>query len=104
MRVLNRVFRWSGAGLFLEADPRHQEIVVVNERGQPTASIKEQVLSPSAEQKLTDTEANVFRSDAARSNYLGLDRVDIAYPAKELCRGMSAPDRTSKLALQRALR
>ena len=63
LRVLNRVRRWSGTGIFLEADPRHQEILVANELGKPvlTPSIKEQVLSLSAEQKLTDTEASVFR-------------------------------------------
>ena len=80
MRVLNRVLRWSETGILLEADPRHQEFLVSNEQGKPvlTPGIKEQPLSPAMKQKLTDAETGVFRSDAARSNYLGLDRVDIA--------------------------
>ena len=34
-------------------------------------------------------------SDLAQGNYFGLDRPDIAFPAKELCWRMSAPNRAS---------
>ena len=80
LRVLNGVFRWSKTGIFLEADPRHQEISVAKKQGKPIfiPGIKEQLLSSAAEQRPTDAVTSVFRSDAARINYSGLDRVDIA--------------------------
>ena len=92
--------------MLLEADLRHTEILVSNEHGKPLLpqSIKEQLLSTVMEQKLTDAEASVFRSDEARSNYLGLVCVVIVYPAKELRRRMFTSDRASQLALQRLVR
>ena len=65
---------------------------------------EEQPLGAAAEARLGEEDTGVFRSNAARGSYLGLDRVDIAYLAKELCRRMSAPDRASRLALQRLVR
>ena len=50
---------------------------------------------------LTDEEAGWFRGAAARANYLAMDRVDLAFAAKELCRKMSVPRRSDLKALQR---
>jgi hypothetical protein len=100
---MNRIFRWTSDGILLEADPRHQEILVAAERGSAllTPGAKETVSEP-AEDVPLDTEAvSAFRSEAARGNYLGLDRPDIAFAAKELCRRMYAPDRASLRSLQR---
>ena len=41
---------------------------------------------------------------AARANYLGLDRVDIAYAAKECCRHMVNPRTIDWQALRRIAR
>ena len=49
-------------------------------------------------------EAVLFRATAARANYLALDRPDVAFAAKELCRRMSAPRRKDKVALRRLCR
>lgn len=59
------------------------------------------VKAPGAEEKpweevddlreLSARESSVFRSFAARANYLALDRCDIQYSTKELCRGMAKP-------------
>ena len=45
-----------------------------------------------------------FPSEAARDSYCGQDSTNIAFPAKELCRRMSAPDLASQKALQRLVR
>ena len=53
---------------------------------------------------LTDLEATDFRSLSARANYLALDRPDIAYATKELCREFSRPTRKSLEKLKRLVR
>lgn len=45
-----------------------------------------------------------FQAGVARANYLALDRPDIAYATKELCRRMSAPRRQDLAALRRVAR
>ena len=41
--------------------------------------------------ELSESEAREYRALAARANYLALDRVDIQYAVKEICRGMASP-------------
>ena len=41
---------------------------------------------------------------AARSNYLALDRPDIQYATKELCRGFATPTRRDHVRLKRLVR
>ena len=53
---------------------------------------------------LDAAEAELFRSTAARANYLALDRPDVAFAAKELCRRMSAPRQQDRQALRRLCR
>ena len=43
----------------------------------------------------------LFRSYAARANYLAMDRPELAYPAKELCRRMKEPVKGDLRALRR---
>ena len=43
----------------------------------------------------------MVRSLAARANYLALDRPDIAFATKELCRAFASPNQQSFLALKR---
>ena len=106
LRVLNRVLRWINDAILLEADPRHQELLVAAEPGRAVLipGVKEQLLGVLADTPLGADETSAFRSEAARCNYLGLDRPDVVFAAKELCRRMSAPDRASELALQRVKR
>ena len=49
-------------------------------------------------------EVTLFRATAARANYLALDRPEVAFAAKELCRRMCEPRRRDKAALQRLCR
>ena len=53
---------------------------------------------------LDAAETGLFRATAARANYLALDRPEVAFAAKELCRRMSEPRRRDKVALQRLCR
>jgi hypothetical protein len=111
MRVLNRVIQWTPAGLKYEADPRHAEIVVRGVAGAeralsaPGTSSKEFEATPGdGENLLPERTASLFRSFAARANYLALDRPDISQATKELCRRMSAPKAADLRALGRVAR
>ena len=53
------------------------------------------------DEPLSVPHARLFRSCAARANYLGMDRPDLAFAAKELCRRMSAPREGDLEALRR---
>ena len=107
LRVLNRVIRWTPTGLKYEADPRHAEIVA---RG--VAGAERTLSAPGThskdfegpEEELPEATARLFRSFAARANYLALDRPDISQATKELCRRMSAPRVADLRALSRVAR
>jgi hypothetical protein len=112
LRVLNRVLRWSPDGIYAEADPRHQEILVaqlaedlksLTTPGAKGRAEKEEE-EESVERELTQQEVSAYRSGAARANYLSLDRPDIAYATKELCRRMSCPTRKDFEPLVRVAR
>ena len=53
---------------------------------------------------LNAAEATGFRALAARANYLALDRPDVAYAAKELCREFSRPTALAVVKLKRLVR
>ena len=50
---------------------------------------------------LDEEAAGWFRGAAARANYLAMDRVDLAYSAKELCRRMAVPRQSDITSLRR---
>jgi hypothetical protein len=112
LRVLNRVLRWTDEGIFAEADPRHQEILVAQLAGDlkslSTPGAKDRTERSNAgeedERELTEEGVSAYRSGAARANYLSLDRPDIAFATKELCRRMSCPTSKDVEALRRVAR
>ena len=53
---------------------------------------------------LTATEATDFRAMAARANYLALDRPDIAYSTKEVCKCFANPNSDAMAALKHLVR
>ena len=95
IRVLNRVLRWTAWGIAYEADPQHAELL--NQALGPSASLRTTPgLKPTSgapgdqsSLSLSWAEARLYRACAARANYLALDRVDVAFAAKELCLRMS---------------
>ena len=55
----------------------------------------------SAGESLSQEESTLFRMLAARSNYLSLDRPDIQFATKELCRGFASPTKRDHRRLKR---
>jgi hypothetical protein len=108
LRVLNRVIRWTPAGLRYEADPRHAEILVRGvagaERALSAPGTHSKDFEGPGEHELPDPIARMFRSFAARANYLAMDRPDLSQATKELCRRMSAPRAADLQALLRVAR
>ena len=107
LTVLNRVIRWTDSGVEYEADPRQCERLLeglgLDDGCTSTATPG---LKPIIEQLKDDQPLDVeghteFRALAARANYLAQDRIDIQFPAKEVCRFMSSPTETSKAAMKR---
>ncbi len=93
MKMLNRIVIMTKDGIEYEADPRHGELVVkmlgledVNGVVTPGEKMEERESEP-----LGTGETTMYRAICARCNYLAMDRVDLAYAAKECCRRMSAP-------------
>ena len=67
--------------------------------GSRPAKEAERLLNPSG--VLVGEDATSFRALAARANYLALDRPDIAFAAKELCKSFANPTRLSVNMLKR---
>ena len=98
--------------LAYEADPRHAELLVAGLLGTSrpattpgTAPAKSGVEEEEGEavddRPLRGDEVGLFRSYAARANYLAMDRPELAYLAKELCRRMKEPVKGDLRALRR---
>ncbi len=103
------MIRWTREGLKYEADPRHAEIIVRGVAGAEKAlsapgTASKEFEAPGDESDLPEKVARLFRSFAARANYLALDRPDISQATKELCRRMSAPRVADLTALLRVAR
>ena len=109
LRFLNRILRWAPDGVYYETDPRHAEILARDliescgplVRPAGAKGTKEEEESSEA---LTGMEITRFRSGAARANYLSMDRADLSYATKELCRRMSAPRQIDWMALVRLIK
>ena len=113
--VLNRVIRWTDAGLEYEADPRQAE-KLIEELGLSTSSGTTPVKAVSTpctkvtremvanDVLLPQHRVSQFRGLAARAYYLAADRPDIQYAAKEVCRWMRCPAEHAMTALKRLVR
>jgi hypothetical protein len=88
LRILNRVVRWCPGGLTYEADPRHVDIlrqgIAGAARSLSAPGTQSRDLNPEEDEALPEAAAGLYRSFAARANYLALDRPDLAFAAKEL--------------------
>ena len=107
--VLNRIIRWTNAGIEYESDPRQTEKLIA-ECGLTGANT---VATPGVRLSFDEATADVplephlhtaFRGAAARANYLAADRVDAQFAAKEICRCMAHPNQASWNALKRLCR
>ena len=113
LRVLNRVLRWQEWGVSYQADPRHAELLARDVLDPAVLQVSGTIASaatPGVRLKEEEAEdlpewlSSHFRSWAARALYLSLDRPDLAFASKELCRKMSKPDLGSVRALVRLVR
>lgn len=109
-RILNRVIRVGEKGWEYEPDQRHADLIVRALDLQSAKGVKtpyeeeKEWRREEEEEELTDQEAREFRRVAARANYLALDRPDIQYAAKEVCRGMARPRKRDRRRLKRLAR
>ena len=106
VKILNRVVRWTRAGIEYEADPRQGEKVIA-ELGLKGASpagtpgIKRSFDDALGEKPLDEGKHKIFRGISARANYLAADRPEVQYATKEICRFMAKPTDQGVAALKR---
>jgi hypothetical protein len=104
IRLLNRIIRVTPAGVEIEADQRHAEIIIeqmkmTGAKGVTTPGVKTSASDSLGDKELSREEAREYRGMTARANYLAQDRVDIRYAVKELSKKMSSPTEHSWMAL-----
>ena len=96
----------TGEGVEYEADQRHAELMVremgvqLNSKGVVTPGTQD----PAEDGKEHEVDQRVLRGVAARGNYLGQDRVDMQYAAKEISRFVSKPESKDWRAAKRLAR
>ena len=95
--MLNRIIRVTEEGWEYEADQRHVDLIVgalglteANSAKTPCEDEKEWGREEN-EELLEPTEATRYRGIAARCNYLSVDRPDMMFATKEVCRRMANP-------------
>ena len=101
-RVLNWIIRVTPEGWKYEPDQRHADLLIqaINlseAKGVKATGEDEKKWEMSENDQAVDPkEETHFRALAARANYLALDRMDLQYATKEVCRGMAAPGEDEK--------
>ena len=106
---MNRLLTWDASGLHYESGPRHVEIIIRDmsdeiARGPAITSPgtkRKPTENPEDDPALSPSMATRYRRLVARANFLALDRCDILFAVKELCRGMASPKQSSRHALIR---
>ena len=105
VKVLNRLVRWTDAGIEYEADPTQIERLVVDLELEGCATvgtagfkIHKNILANNG--PLSPAKNTTYRSIAARGNYVGPDRPN-AQASKELCRWIASPSETCLQGLKR---
>ena len=112
IRLLNRVIAWTPSCIRYEADQRHGEILIkefglIGSKGVDTPSSHDHRICDDDEDNTEPLDPSLvtkYRAAAARCNFLGLDRPDIQYSAKEVSRGMAKPTNRDLLRLKRLVR
>eukprot|EP00971_Amphidinium_carterae_P329649 6462237-Amphidinium_carterae.1 len=80
------------------------ESCTVHAKELSTSSVRAAPEEWAAAQLLKPEQVKPFRAVAARAMFLSMDRPDIAYTAKEICRGMSSPNTVHLRMLKRLAR
>ena len=104
VRILNRILTRCDWGYQLEADPRHVEIITRSlglpsgSHGLTTPGVKDPGGDPDAPASMEATE---YRSLVMRAAYLSLDRPELQFAVKDLCRNLVSPSQRDQCALKR---
>ena len=108
---MGRVLRWKGENMEYEADAKHAEMIweelglKADSNGLDKPCVRETAEEVARNHEpLGVHEAKRFRAIAARANFLALDRPDVQFAVKELCRDMAAPNAGSWQKLKRVAR
>ena len=106
VKILNRIARWIEGGIQYEADPRQAErlvsdLVLDDAKRVGTPGVKQTFEMASRDRPLAEGKHTAFRAIAARGNYLGPDRPEMQFAAKEICKWMAAPFEMGVQALKR---
>ena len=96
VRILNRIVTVTENGLEYEADQRHAEILMrdmgIDESSKGVTTPGVSSIEGGRAQEDRPRRESWFRAVVARGNYLGQDRMDIQFAAKEVSRFMSKPE------------
>jgi len=95
VRVLNIFLEWKHDGIYMEADPRHAEILIQQldlgdtvPLAAPNERLNPQQLADEDMKELDNQDASLCGTIVPRGNYLSTDRSDIRYEVEELARRM----------------
>ena len=103
----NRIIIWEEEGVGYEVDPRHVEVMLQEfglEGCTPVGKLgtsTEGRTKDNCTLQLGSVDETRYRALVARANYLALDRVDIAFSAKELAKSMPKPSEGDWTRLKR---
>ena len=107
--ILGRELVWGEYGLEYEADRKHAKMICEAmgleewSKGLSCPYEKSEQIGEEGEE-MSKEDATEYRALAARANFLALDRLDIQFAVKELCRSMSAPKQESWSGVKRLVR
>jgi hypothetical protein len=113
LTILNRRISWRNGVIEYEADSKHAETIVKemgldkNSKGLDAPierESSEDAAEDESDEMLEGEEATRYRALAATANFLAMDRPDVQYTAKEICKSMSKPKRKSWAKLKRLAR
>jgi hypothetical protein len=110
--ILGRTLKWGDGAITYQADDRHAKVICEamgvkgDSKGLTSPIVKSSVeeIQEAGGEPLDTASTTEFRSVGARANYLAMDRSDIQFAAKEICRDMSSPTQMSIGKLKRLAR
>jgi hypothetical protein len=110
IKILNREVRFISGSLEMEADRKYAKLIAEEcglgheSTGLSMPIVKEDEPEDGCDDALESAASTKFRALAATANFLAMDRADVQFAAKEICRDMSNPTGRSQKRLKRLAR
>lgn len=109
LRVLGRRIRWTSDGVVYEHDERHvqrilEQMELTQAKPVGTPTVRQDQVHAEEDTPLRPGDATAYRALAARMNYLAVDRPDLSFATKEICKSMSSPMQKDWEKIKRAAR